>query len=70
MTTRSKTKNLAIKFPLILECFLLVVQIPFALRNVDKTPKIVKEEMERTIKLSAPLVVDTKIEKNWAEMRE
>jgi len=45
------------------ECFLLVVQIPFALRNVGKTPKIVKEEMERTIKLSAPLVVDTKIEK-------
>ncbi|RLE07601.1 DNA polymerase I, partial [Candidatus Aerophobetes bacterium] len=35
-----------------------------------KTRKIVKEEMENAMKLSVPLVVDTKVGKNWAEMRE
>ncbi|MEA3485492.1 MAG: DNA polymerase, partial [Candidatus Aerophobetes bacterium] len=38
-------------------------------REMDKTRKIVKEEMEGAIKLSVPLVVDTKIGKNWAEMK-
>jgi len=37
--------------------------------EMDKTRKIVKEEMEGAIKLSVPLVVDTKVGKNWAEMR-
>jgi len=37
-------------------------------KEVDKTRKIVKEEMEKAMKLSVPLVVQTKVGKNWAEM--
>ncbi|MEA3485494.1 MAG: DNA polymerase [Candidatus Aerophobetes bacterium] len=45
----------------------LLFEIPE--REMDKTRKIVKEEMEGAIKLSVPLVVDTRVGKNWAEMR-
>ena len=38
-------------------------------KEVDKTRKIVKEEMEKAMKLSVPLVVQTKVGKNWAEMK-
>jgi len=37
---------------------------------VDQVKKIVKEEMEGAMKLSVPLVVDTKVGKNWAEMKD
>ena len=33
-----------------------------------KTGKIVKEEMEGALNLSIPLVVETKVGKNWGEM--
>ncbi len=37
--------------------------------EIEKTGKIVKEEMEGALKLSVPLVVQTKVGKNWGEMR-
>ncbi len=37
-------------------------------REIDETRRIVKEEMEGAMKLSVPLVVETKVGKNWAEM--
>jgi len=37
--------------------------------EIDKTRKIVKEKMEGTIKLSVPLVVQTKVGRNWDKMK-
>ena len=45
----------------------LLFEVPEA--EIDKTRKIVKEEMEEAIKLSVPLVVETKVGKNWGEMK-
>ena len=36
--------------------------------QINRVRKIVKEEMENALKLSVPLVVDTKVGKNWAEI--
>jgi len=36
--------------------------------EIDMTRKIVKQEMEKAIKLSVPLLVETKVGKNWGEM--
>jgi len=36
--------------------------------EIERTRKIVKEEMEKVVKLSVPLVVETKIGRNWYEM--
>ncbi|MEA1964264.1 MAG: DNA polymerase I [Candidatus Aerophobetes bacterium] len=41
-----------------------------AKEEINKTRKIVKEEMEKAMNLSVPLIVKTKIGKNWSEMRE
>jgi len=38
--------------------------------EISRTRKIVKEEMEKAINLSVPLLVNTKVGKNWGEMRE
>ncbi|MEA3485885.1 MAG: DNA polymerase I, partial [Candidatus Aerophobetes bacterium] len=38
--------------------------------EMSKTRKIVKEEMEKAMNLSVPLIVKTKVGKNWGEMRE
>lgn len=45
----------------------LLLEVPEA--EIDQTRKIVKEEMERAMKLSVPLVVETKVGKNWGEMK-
>ncbi|MCD6231799.1 DNA polymerase I [Candidatus Aerophobetes bacterium] len=44
----------------------LILEVPE--KEIDITRKLVKEKMERAIKLSIPLVVETKIGKNWGEM--
>ncbi|MBA7636657.1 DNA polymerase I [subsurface metagenome] len=44
----------------------LIFEVPE--REIDETRRIVKEEMEGAMKLSVPLVVETKVGKNWAEM--
>ncbi|TET27646.1 DNA polymerase I, partial [Candidatus Aerophobetes bacterium] len=44
----------------------LIFEVPE--RELDETRRIVKEEMEGAMKLSVPLVVETKVGKNWAEM--
>ncbi|MFQ5835110.1 MAG: DNA polymerase, partial [bacterium] len=46
----------------------LLLEVPEA--EIDQTRKIVKEKMERAVKLSVPLVVETKVGKNWGEMKE
>jgi len=38
--------------------------------EISRTRKIVKEEMEKVMNLSIPLLVNTKVGKNWGEMRE
>jgi DNA polymerase-1 len=43
------------------------LEVPEA--EIDQTRKIVKEEMERAMKLSVALVVETKVGKNWGEMK-
>ncbi|UCG93792.1 MAG: DNA polymerase I, partial [Candidatus Aerophobus sp.] len=45
----------------------LLLEVPEV--KIDQTRKIVKEEMERAMKLSVPLVVETKVGKNWGEMK-
>ena len=45
----------------------LLLEVPG--EEITLTRKIVKEEMEGAIKLSVPLIVDSKIGKNWAEMK-
>lgn len=37
--------------------------------KIGEVRKIVKEEMEKAMKLSVPLVVDTRVGQNWAEMK-
>jgi len=37
--------------------------------QIEITRKIVKQEMEEVMKLSVPLVVDTKMGKNWGDMK-
>ena len=46
----------------------LLFEVPEA--EIDMTRKIVKQEMEKAIKLSVPLLVETKVGKNWGEMRK
>jgi DNA polymerase-1 len=46
----------------------LLFEVPEA--KIDQTRKIVKEEMESAMRLYVPLVVQTKVGKNWGEMRE
>lgn len=37
--------------------------------QIETVSKIVKQEMEQVIKLSVPLIVNTKIRKNWGDMK-
>ena len=37
--------------------------------KVDRIRKMVKKEMEQALKFSIPIVVDTKVGENWAEMK-
>ena len=45
----------------------LIFEVPEG--EIDITRKIVKQEMEKAMKLSVPLLVETKVGKNWGEMK-